>query len=98
MARRAHKRRAILQRYDAFLGPGFEFRPFARMLFRPKEIHAASGKRQIVPPLSIRNVEVETKAFRLFTLDYTVAHSHMLHLAAAEARRFDFDGFARKQP
>ena len=96
VARRAHQRRSVLQRDYAFFGSRFEFRPVARMLFRPKEIHAASGKRQVVAPFPERNIEIQTEAGWVLALYDAVAHCHMQRITAGETGRVYFDGFPGK--
>jgi hypothetical protein len=53
----------IGKRYYPFLSTFFELCPTVDMIFRPEEIHCASGTREVVPPLVKRNRHIGGNAF-----------------------------------
>ena len=53
----------IGKRYCPFISTFFELCPAMDMIFRPEEIHCASGKREVVPPLVKRNGHIGCDAF-----------------------------------
>lgn len=83
---------------DAFFGAWLIAAPFAGMLFRPEEIHGASGIGQIVEPVSEWNGGVSNDFLRLGILDGTVLHLYPDGGTAIQAGRIDPYCLSGKQP
>jgi hypothetical protein len=66
----------VLERDDSFSGRGVKLRPIPYMLFRPEEIHGASGVRPVFRPFSQRDCNI-THYFRRFdSYEIPIAHFH----------------------
>jgi hypothetical protein len=68
------------------------------MFLRPKEIHGASGVREVVEPLPKRHRGVSNKTFGVGALHFAVFHLNFHRRSAIETRGIDLDDFSRKQP
>jgi hypothetical protein len=83
---------------DALFGTRLKASPIADMLFRPEEIHGASGVGQIVEPLFEGNGGVSHDALWLCLLNRPVHHLHPDGSTAIQAGRIDPHAFSRKKP
>ena len=68
------------------------------MLFRPEEIHGASGIGNIIEPLPERYGCIGYQTFWFGTLDRTIFHHHPHGRSAIKTRSIDLDCFSRKEP
>ena len=68
------------------------------MLFRPEEIHGASGIGNIFEPIPVRYGCIGYQTFRFGTLDRTIFHHHPHGRPAIKARGNDLDCFPWKEP
>jgi len=68
--------RHIKQRNNPFFSARLESAPVVNMLFRPEEIHGASGIGSVFEPFSKRDARVCDQAFRFGTLHNPVLHFH----------------------
>jgi hypothetical protein len=66
----------IEQRYDPFFGSRFETAPFVDVLFRPEEIHRASGIGDVFEPLPERETGVGDHASGFAVMHNAVLHFH----------------------
>ncbi len=64
----------IAQGDDSFLSSFLEIRPIANMLFRPEEIHCASGIGRVFEPFPEGNSDISDHAFRFRAQDAAVTH------------------------
>jgi hypothetical protein len=83
---------------DPFFGARLETTPVANVLFRPEEIHGASGIGEIVEPFPERSRSISYYTFRLNTLDDTFFHFHSDWQPTIKAGSINLDGFAWKKP
>ena len=68
------------------------------MLFRPEEIHGASGIRKIIKPIPEGNRYISHYAFRIAALDFAVLHFYPYRRTAIQAGRIDLYCFPREKP
>jgi hypothetical protein len=68
------------------------------MLFRPEEIHGASGIREVVEPLPKRDGCISNQTFRFGPLEFTILHYHSDRRSTVKTRSIDLDTFAWKKP
>lgn len=85
-------------RNDSIFGGWIETNPIANVLFRPEEVHSASGIAYIIVPLTERNGHISYKAFRIDIQYLTVSHLHMDRHATVHANGIDPNCFPRKKP
>jgi hypothetical protein len=76
----------------------FETIPISYVLFRPKEIHCASGIREVVKPLPKRHRGVGHKTFGVGALQLTIFHFNFDRRSTIETRGIDLNDLSRKQP
>jgi len=68
------------------------------MLFRPEEVHRASGIGSVFKPLPKGHSHISHQTFRLGSKDLTIADLHLNREATIETGSIDLDGFLRKEP
>ena len=68
------------------------------MLFRPEEVHGASGIGNILRPPPIRYGHIPHKAFGFGTQDFPVADLHAYREATVKTGSIDLHRFTRKEP
>ena len=68
------------------------------MLFRPEEIHCASGKREVFPPLPKRNRHIGHDAFRIGMKYAPVSNFYGNGESAVQTWTIDTNRLARKKP
>ena len=86
MARRAHDAHHVPERQQGRSRVGLEPRPASCVLFRPEEVHPASGVRPVPPPLPERQVRVAADALRLQSFDHPVADRGLERLPQSRHR------------
>jgi hypothetical protein len=88
----------IRQRDDPFRGAGFETVPVANILFRPEEIHGASGIGDVFEPFPKGDGGISDRACGFRTEHHPVLHFHPNWQAAIQTGRLDPDRFPGKKP
>jgi hypothetical protein len=88
----------IRQRDDPCLGAGLKTTPVANILFRPEEIHGASGIGNIFEPFSKRDRGISDQSSGFRAEQNPVLHFHPNRQAAIQAGRLDPDRFPGKKP
>ena len=68
------------------------------MLFRPEEIHGASGIRNVLEPFPEGNGYISHKTLRFFQKNFPILDLHPDGLSAIKTWGIDPDLFAGKQP
>ena len=86
----------IRQRNDSFLGVFVEAIPVSNVLFRPEEIHGASGKGDVLEPLPEGDGYISDQPVRLGVLEDAVPGSHADRRSAIETGTIDLDRLSRK--
>ena len=86
------------QLVDAGFGAGFKAAPVADMLFRPEEVHGASGIGKVVEPIPERHRHVAHDSIRFGLQDGAVLHFHVHRLAAVQTGCIDLHQLSGKQP
>jgi hypothetical protein len=93
-----HDRHRVCQGEEARFRPRAKSRPVARMFFRPEEINAASGIRQLAVPFPDGQVYIHVDVGGVVLGNDAIAHYHTQGLPAVEARCVNLYGFPRKEP
>jgi hypothetical protein len=78
--------------------PWLELCPVPNVLFRPEEIHGASGIRDVVEPLPERNRYIGGDAIGLHAKHGPVTNFYADRESAIETRTIYSDHFPRKEP
>ena len=68
------------------------------MLFRPEEVHRASGIRSIFKPLPEGHSHIRHQTFRLGSKDLPVANLHSNREPAIKTGSIDLNCFSREEP
>jgi len=68
------------------------------MLFRPEEVHSASGIGSVFKPLPKGNSHITHQTLRLGSKDLPVADLHPNQEPTIETGSIDLDCFSRKEP
>jgi hypothetical protein len=68
------------------------------MLFRPEEVHRASGIGSVFKPLPKGHSHIPHQTFRFGSKDLPVADFHTNRETAIETGSIDLDYFLRKEP
>jgi hypothetical protein len=76
----------------------FETTPLLYVFLRPKEIHRASGIREVAKPLPKRDRGVGHKTFGVGALQLTIFHFNSDRRSTIETRGIDLNDLSRKQP
>ncbi len=88
----------IFKRYYSFLSTFFELRPTVNMIFRPEEIHCASGIRNVVPPFPQRNRHIGGDAFRIGMKYSPVSNLYGNGESAVQTWAIDANSLTWKKP
>jgi len=83
----------IRERRNAFIAAGGKRSPVANMLFRPEEIHRASGMSHVFKPFPERDGHVSRQSRSFAVEKLSVADGDAERLAAIEAGKIDADRF-----
>jgi len=68
------------------------------MLFRPEEIHGASGIGQVIEPILKGNTRISHNTFRFSVQDCSILHFYPDRRTAIQTGSFDLDCLAWKKP
>ncbi len=88
----------IKQWNDSFFGVCFETAPITNMLFRPEEIHSASGMGQVIKPLAKRDTGVGNKTFWVSFFNHTIFHFHFDRRSTVKTGSINPDNLPREKP
>ena len=88
----------IIERDDAFLSPFSELRPGSNVLFRPEEVHPASGMREVVEPLPERHRHIDGGLFGVQPEDRSITDFDADGEPAIETRAIDTDRLSGEKP
>ena len=88
----------IVQAYNSFFGSCFELHPASNVLFRPEEIHRASGVWDVVEPLPERNRHISSQAFRFDAKEDTIANFHTNGESTIQTWTIYTDRFTWEEP
>ena len=88
----------IIQGNDSLLVTGIELGPIPDMLFRPEEIHGASGIRKVFVPFPHGNSHISHHPFRLIPEENAIFYIHPHRQPAIQAGRIDPNGLPGKKP
>ena len=83
---------------DAVLACRIKKHPSPHVLFRPEEVHLASGTRDILAPTPVRNVRVANRVGRVHGEQLAVSHPRPDRLTAVETRTVDTYFLLGEQP
>ena len=88
----------IIQGNDSPFVTGIELGPIADMLFRPEEIHGASGIREVFVPFPHGNGHISHHPFRLNMEEDAIFYIHPHRQPAIQAGRIDPNGLPGEKP
>jgi hypothetical protein len=88
----------VPERHDAVGAVGVEQGPVSNVLFRPEEVHEASGPRDVLAPARERHIDVTNDGRRRSFQDLPVPHPHLYRLIAVQAGAVDLDLLAGVEP
>lgn len=88
----------LRQRQYPLVGPSSETTPIAHMLFRPEELHEASGIGSVQIPITKGQRAVGDDAVGIAILDDPVLDLHLDGRTTIETRSIYLNGFAWEEP
>jgi hypothetical protein len=88
----------VEERNDPFRCGGIEPSPVSYVLFRPEEIHGASGIRSVLKPLPEGNCHIPNHILRLCPQNDSIPDLHLKGLSTIQARRIDLNRLSGKKP
>jgi hypothetical protein len=88
----------VEERDDPFVCGGIEPSPISYVLFRPEEIHGASGIWNILEPLPVGHSHITNHVLRLRPQNDPIPDLHQNGLSTIQARRIDLNCLSGKKP
>jgi len=88
----------VWKREDTLRGGRIEPGPVSNMLFRPEEVHRASGIGRIFKPFPERHCHVRHQTFRLGSKDLPISNLYSNREPAVETGSIDLNCFSGEEP
>ena len=88
----------IIQGNDSPFVTRIELGPIPDMLFRPEEIHGASGIREVFVPFPHGNSHISDHPFGLHSEENAIPYIHPHRQPAIQAGRIDLNGLPGEKP
>jgi hypothetical protein len=88
----------VKERNDPFRCGGIEPGPVSYVLFRPEEVHGASGIRSVLEPLPVGHCHIANHILRVCPQNDSITDLHLKGFSTIQARRIDLNRLSGKKP